>query len=245
MSVCRTLTFNALGLAAIVAGARAQSQRATDATFGSLIAARHAAMTRGDTATIHRQLADDMNWVIGASGGTLNTAQFLAAVSHVQAPPPHYDIDSLHARALGNVATVAYRRADHRTAGTYEAVNLSRCLDVFVLRGSQWRLIEHSQTWIAQSPAPVRLDAAALSAFIGHYEIAPGFVDDVHLEGKELVATVTGQTKGGRLVPVSTSAFSPDGVAPLIMFERDATGRVLGYVQGSPDGAVRRARRIE
>jgi Domain of unknown function (DUF4440) len=245
MSLRRTIGFSALGLATVVASGCTHTQRATDATFGSLIAARHAAMARGDTATVHRQLADDMNWVIGASGGTLSAAQFLAAVSHVQTPPPRYEIDSLHARALGTVATVAYRRVDRRTAGTYEATNLTRCLDVFVRRGSQWLLVEHSQTWIVQSPPPVRLDAAALGAFIGHYEIAPGFVDDVHWEGKELVATVTGQMQGGRLVPVSTSAFSPDGVAPLIVFERDATGRVVGYVQGSPDGGVRRARRIE
>jgi len=46
------------------------------------------------------------------------------------------------------------------------------------------------------------------------------------------------------LVPVSENAFSPDGVAPLIVFERDGSGRVAGYVQGSPDGSVRRARRI-
>jgi hypothetical protein len=245
MSVCRGLMFGALALATVVANGNAQSQRATDATFSSLIAARHAAMARGDTATVHRQLADDMNWVTGASGSTLNAAQFLAAVSHIQTPAPRYEIDSLHARTLGPVATVAYTRADHRTAGTYEAISPSRCLDVFVRRENRWLLLEHSQTWIVRSPAPIKLDSAALSAFIGHYQIAPGFVDDVHWEGNELVATVTGQTQGGRLVPVSTSAFSPDGVAPLIVFERDVMGRVVGYVQGSPDGAVRRARKIE
>ena len=75
-------------------------------------------------------------------------------------------------------------------------------------------------------------------------QIGPGFVDYVHWEGSGLVATSTAETSGARLVPISENAFSPDGVAPLIVFERDASGRVAGYVQGSPDGVVRRAQRI-
>jgi hypothetical protein len=46
------------------------------------------------------------------------------------------------------------------------------------------------------------------------------------------------------LVPVSENAFIPDGIATLIVFERDGSGRVVGYVQGAPDGTVRRAHRI-
>lgn len=43
---------------------------------------------------------------------------------------------------------------------------------------------------------------------------------------------------------LADDAFSPDGVAPLIVCERDASGRVVGYVQQSPDGSVTRARRM-
>jgi hypothetical protein len=30
----------------------------------------------------------------------------------------------------------------------------------------------------------------------------------------------------------------------MIVFERDATGRVVGYVQQAPDGTITRARRV-
>jgi hypothetical protein len=69
-------------------------------------------------------------------------------------------------------------------------------------------------------------------------------VDEVHWEGGHLVATVTGAPAGARLVPVSGTVFSPDGTGALIAFERDAAGRVTGYVQGYPDGRVNRRRRL-
>lgn len=49
---------------------------------------------------------------------------------------------------------------------------------------------------------------------------------------------------GAHLLPVSDGAFSPEGSAPLIVFERDAAWRVTGYVQQQPDGFVARARRL-
>jgi uncharacterized protein (TIGR02246 family) len=66
----------------------------------------------------------------------------------------------------------------------------------------------------------------------------------VHWEGRNLVATASGQSAGARLVPVATNVFSPDGDGALISFERDARGRVLGYVQGYPDGRVIRAPKL-
>ncbi len=215
-----------------------------DVRFHDLIVARYEAMARADTATVHRAITDDLDWVVGASGQTLHTKDFLAAISHLQTPPPRYTIDSVHARALGGTATVTYRRTDRRGGGDFELAWTTVALEVFVQRAGRWVLAQHSQTWVVTSPAPLHLDSAALAAFVGHYEIGPGFVDNVHWEGQGLVATATGESGGAHLVPVSSSAFSPDGVAPLMVFERDASGRVVGYVQGSPDGSVRRARKV-
>jgi hypothetical protein len=228
---------------ALAAPAGAQA-RAEESTFQKLLSVRYEAMARGDTATIHRQIAADMHWVVGANGASINAAQFLSAVSQPQVPRPRFEIDSLRARIVGAVATISYRRLDRRTAGAFEVVDYSRALEVFIRRGADWVLLEHSQTWVVQSPPPVRLDSITLSAFVGRYEVGPGFVDDVHWEGGHLVATSTTESQGATLVPVSGSAFSPNGMAPLIVFERDAAGRVIGYVQQSPDGVIRRTRRL-
>src|SRR5206468_11380276 len=96
----------------------------------------------------------------------------------------------------------------------------------------------------ASPPRDVARDWPALRPLVCRCESGPGDVDDVHWEAGALVATASGQTTGARLVPVSATAFSPDGVGALIVFERDATGRVIGYVQGYANGRVVRARRL-
>lgn len=210
-----------------------------------MINARNDAIARGDTAALHLGLTDDMQWVVGATGTPLEVAQFLAACSQVQNPPPEFTVDSVDARDLGGgVAAVTYRRRDRRRGEHFETSTWTRALEVYVLRGGRWLLSRHSHTWIVHSPTPIPLDSTTLAAFVGHYQIGEGFVDNVHFESGHLVATSTSETIGATLEPVSQSAFSPDGVAPLMVFERDATGHVIGYVQGGPDGTVRRARRV-
>jgi Domain of unknown function (DUF4440) len=230
------------GLGLLLGGA---GRRDLDATFRDVINARNDAMARGDTAAVHRGITDDMVWVIGATGVPVTAPVLLSLLAHVQNPRPQWSIDSVHARDLGGVATVTYRRLDRRRVGDYEGASWTRALEVYVMRDHRWRLVQHSQTWIVSAPDSIAADSAALSAFVGHYEIGPGYVDNVHWESGHLVATASGQTVGGTLIPVSGSAFSPDGIAPLMVFERDASGRVVGYVQGNPDGHVLRARKID
>jgi hypothetical protein len=100
----------------------------------------------------------------------------------------------------------------------------------------------------ARSPTTIALDTAALRAFVGWYDRGDSFVDDVHLEPSGLMATSSAEKEIGapvaHLVPVSDDAFSPAASAPPIVFERDASGRVTGYVQQQPDEVVARARRL-
>src|SRR5206468_9484660 len=125
--------------------------------------------------------------------------------------------------------------------GSMDLVTRWRALAVFTGEGPHWQLVRQSLTWLVHPAPPIALDSAALQAFVGRYQIAPGYTDSVHWENGHLVATATGQRAGARLVPVSIDAFSPDGFGALIVFERDAAGRVVGYVQGYPDGTLFRA----
>jgi hypothetical protein len=212
--------------------------------FERLLRAQYVALADADTTTLGHGLADSLVWVVATDGTELTRSDLVAAASHRQVPAPRFDIDSVRVRLLGDVALVDYRRGDHRQVGSYERTTWTRALDVFARRGGGWLLERHTQTWLVASVAPVHRDSAALAAFVGRYRIGPGYVDDVHWEGQHLVATASGQTAGATLVPVSIAAFSPDGVGPLIVFERDTTGRVVGYVQALPDGQIVRASRL-
>ena len=224
----------------IPAGAQAEPVDA----FRELLVTQYRDIAHADTAALRPHLADDLVWVLGANGKEVTKSQFLAAVSQPQVPAPRFEVDSLRVKRIGDVAIVAYRRSDRRAVGALDVTTLTRALDVFVQVRRNWLLARHTQAWLVTPVAPVSLDSATLQPFVGRYEIGPGFVDNVHWEGGQLVATASGQAAGATLVPVSTTAFSPDGVGALILFERDTMGRVLGYVQGYPDGRVVRAARL-
>lgn len=225
--------------------AAAQSAPGLDARFTALLARQYSAMSSADTAALSSGLANDLVWVYGANGSTVNKTQLLAAAAHVQTPAPRFEIDSVHATIFGNTtAVVEYRRTDHRDIGAYRTQSTNRVLDVFRKQHDVWLLARHTQTWIVSSPPPIALDSGALAAFVGRYEVGPGYVDDVHWSDGHLVAQSSVESVGAALVPVSETAFSPNGIAPLIVFERDSAGRVTGYVQQIPDGGVIRARRL-
>jgi hypothetical protein len=204
------------------------------------------AFGRADTAALRPHLAEELVWTDGVTGAEVGRAPLLGVLG-ARGPggAARMERDSVRVRAFGDVVFVGYRRTDRRVVGGSELSTRWRVSDAFVWRDGRWQLVQHSRTWLVTPvQATSRLDSAALHPFVGRYEVAPGHVDDVHWENGHLVATLTGARSGARLVPVSGTVFSPDGTGALIAFERDATGRVTGYVQGYPDGRVNRRRRL-
>jgi ketosteroid isomerase-like protein len=229
-----------------VSGCARGGDGSLDTEFHDRLVAFNTAVARADTAALGPQIADDLIWVIGATGDVVGKTRLLAAASTPQDPVPHFDVDSVRVRRAGDVAMVDYRRTDRRRVGGYELSFTWRVFETYVRTGARWQVARHIQTWVHQAPStPAAMDSATLAAFVGRYEIDPSYIDNVHFEGRELVATPTGQKEGGHLVPVSENAFVPDGIGALLVFERDRRGRVIGYIQGYPDGRVLRARKID
>lgn len=236
--------FSGLLALGVLAGARAEAraQATAVADASRLLTGLYSAITRGDSQTVHTVLAEDLLWVIGSGGATVNRRQLLAATSVPS--PARFAVDSLKAQQYGATLIADYIRRDRWPLGDSAFTTSWRAMAVFSRDGDRWQLVRHSLTWLAQPVRAVAVDSNVLQGFVGRYQLAPGYVDNVHWEAGHLVATASGQTQGARLIPVSRSAFSPDGVGAVIVFERDPRGRVVGYVQAYPDGRVVRAPRL-
>jgi len=237
----KTLLALLAALTAVPLAVRAQPERAAVAIFQ--------AISHADTASLRPLLGDDLRWVIASTGAAANKAQLLiAAAAAVPMASNEFAVDSIQTWQHGDIAITEYRLTNTRAFHDYRLVLGSRATDVFALRGGRWLLIRHTTTWIVHSPPTIDIDSAQAAAFVGRYDKGGGFIDDVHFQDGHLVAQSTLEkligASGATLLPVSHDTFSPDGMAPMIVFERDATGRVLGYVQQSPDGTIARARRI-
>lgn len=233
----------------------ASGSRPDTATLRTVPAAIFAAIARGDTARLRQRLGADLRWIVATRGTVLDRARLLAAAAVPAAGPKppvaiDYALDSVSVWPHGDVATAEYRLTDRRTFRSHQNVFVSRAAAVFVWRPPHgWQLVRHAQAWIVGPPARLgAADSANLAPFAGRYDRGAGYIDDVHFRDGHLVAQSTLEallgSPGAHLRPVSENTFSPDGIAPMIVFERDADGRVTGYVQQEPDGTIVRARRI-
>ncbi|MFO7695396.1 MAG: serine hydrolase [Vicinamibacterales bacterium] len=82
----------------------------------------------------------------------------------------------------------------------------------------------------------IELDPSVLKAYVGEYELAPGFVLAVTLEGNRLMTQATGQGKV-EVFPSSPTEFFLKVVNAQITFVNDSSGAVTGLVlhQGGRD----------
>ena len=215
----------------------------------TLVRGTFTAIARGDTAALRRDVSESLRWHVVTRGAVIGNAQLLSAASRTNAVVTlSYQVDSIRVWQLGAVATAEYRLVDSRTFGQHTNAFDTRGMDVFAWEGDAWRLWRHTQTWVVGPPAVLSLDTAAARAFVGRYQRGSGFVDDVYVVDGVLRAQSSAEKRlgspGARLLQVSEDTFSPEGSAPMIVFERDARGRVVGYVQQEPDGTIVRARKL-
>jgi CubicO group peptidase (beta-lactamase class C family) len=75
-----------------------------------------------------------------------------------------------------------------------------------------------------ESP-PVKVDPAVFDAYVGEYELSPGFVLRVFREGDKLMTQATGQEKF-EILPESETTFAPRAFPAKLTFIKDSDGKV-------------------
>jgi CubicO group peptidase (beta-lactamase class C family) len=107
------------------------------------------------------------------------------------------------------------------------------------LRVSDWGdqpVASRDDTPVKTPPVQVAIDPAIYDAYVGEYELAPGFVLTVTREGDSLMTQATGQGKV-EVFPSAPTEFFLKVVDAQLTFVKDASGKVTGIVlhQGGRD----------
>jgi hypothetical protein len=84
-----------------------------------------------------------------------------------------------------------------------------------------------------------------LDEYVGRYEWWPGYVDVISRNGDQLFGQATGEAKASLNQAATPESVFISGDASLLVFIRDKTGRVGGYILHWPDGQVTRARKVD
>ena len=227
---------------------RAQLPRSADSTgafFARLSAHLTGAATRGDTAA-YRRLIDPAAVFISDDGSRES------ADEHVRNIPSRgdelarsrYDLDSVRVYLRGGMAFVDFRVLQHQLVGPRDFTYPYRVLNTYVRRGAHWLLLRHAETHSLVLPPPQALDASLLDEYVGRYEWWPGYVDVIWRNGNQLFNQATGDAKASLNQAATPEAFYIAGDPSVVVFTRDKTGRVDGYVLNRPDGQVTRARKL-
>ena len=117
---------------------------------------------------------------------------------------------------------------------TRAIASYQRALDLNPASSNARRVLESLGVEVVIEHVSVPVDV--LDAYVGQYQVQPGFVVDISREGTQLYAQATGQPRF-EVVPMSQTRFALTAVEAQLSFERDASGHVHRMVlhQGGRD----------
>ena len=210
---------------------------AAEATLRAWNARFETALAHSDTATLRALVADELTMITPHGGALQSRAQLFAALVARGPRATTVTLDSVQVQRVGEQLVLTGLRTERTGYGITEVPTAMRVVQLFQRAPQGWRLSHWAPTWRVAPVPTVRVASAELDAFVGTYEVAPGYVDRISREGDHLVSAPVGQQReGARLVPTSATTFRPDGGVTRIMFERNSAGTVIGYVLALPDG---------
>ncbi len=214
-----------------------------DSVFRLLVLVRLQAFGRGDSAAYARLLADDVVH-INDYGMRRSRVALLAHVAANNGGAVRYDVSALHARLVGTAAVVDCEVRDYHRVGSREIRNTARELDVFREEAGEWKLLAHAETPELTSPAALDVGAASLQDYVGVYEWWPGFRETYTAVRGQLFVQASGDSTAVPLRAAAPDAFFVPGDASIILFARDASGRVRSILVHSDDGQLDVVRRV-
>lgn len=119
----------------------------------------------------------------------------------------------------------------------------SRFTDTLLKRQGRWQVVARHYSRLPPERLAVKLDPKTYDAYIGQYELAPGFFLSVTREGDKLISQATGQPKF-ELLPESEIGFFIKDISALFIFMRDEKGEVNQLIT-IQDGRILSAKRIK
>ena len=200
---------------------------------------------RGDKSAYERYTADtyietDFYGAVTTKARVLDN--FLAPPSSMK---PTLEIQDVQVHVYGDTAVMSSRGIYRAEANGQKITNSFRTTDVWLRRDGRWQLIASHGSQIPPERVAVNVDPKIYDAYVGEYEIAPGFVFNVTRQGDKLVGQTTGEKKLHELLPQNETTFYIKGDPDLNIFVKDERGQVTHIIFRSQDGREIKAKKTK
>jgi hypothetical protein len=188
------------------------------------------AIAPGDRKVWEQALAADAVYV-DESGAVMNRAQFLEQLE----PLPAGASGSLHitsytARVVGDLATVIH--VDDEQEDYHGQALSARYLTTETWRrdDGEWKLYLIHTYAVLKDPPAITLPAKELQQYIGTYKAAPDLIYIIRSDGQQLMGGRKGSSMKPLQVEVRDVLFVPGQPRIRKIFQRDAKGKITGFV---------------
>ena len=199
---------------------------ATEKEIASIIQKLMDAIPIGDQAVWDTYVADDViytdeNWKVLTKKDLLESLKPL---------PKGYSgsIKAANFRFNGDTAAVSWESLEEeefvfgqRLAPVYLVT------DTYFKRQGQWQLVAEQIIVRPSERKPIAVDSKVYESLVGEYELAPGVIYKITVEGGKLIGQRTGRDKQELLPADANTYFVKGTIRDERVFIRDAQGRVL------------------
>jgi Domain of unknown function (DUF4440) len=188
------------------------------------------AIAPGDTA-IWNRLLDPRVIQVDENDSVRTKAQILADLRPLgPGLKGHLDIDDFRVANTGDVAVVTHEDAEYLDYHGQIIRSRFRMTDTWVRSSDGWRLIGEQVLAVLKDPPAIRLDHATLCGYAGRYAMTSEIVATIQCVDDHLVMTRAGRPERTFVAEATDVFFEPGSPRTRRIFQRDAHGRVTGFV---------------
>jgi ketosteroid isomerase-like protein len=213
--------------------AAASPQDRTGAIVGAM-QQRRSAETRGDIAQWEAVVSPECVWIEPNGHKTGILAHKPVGDKNNSVIAGDISLSETEVHDFGSIAILTYREEVTSKVGANELHSVVRFTEVYRNSPDHWVLVYSTETPVVERKG-VDIDPAKFRDYVGEYELAPGLIGIVSLEGGKLTLFSKGWKKPYELVPLSESRFFVRQFETTeITFVRDANGKVTQHTSDSP-----------
>jgi ketosteroid isomerase-like protein len=149
----------------------------------------------------------------------------------------HMSVTDWDCQVHGDVAVTSFIDNAARTDAKGQTTNARyRSVETWLHQGGDWRMIGSETVALIDDPAIVAV--AAIDDYVGTYRAASGLTFTFARSGADLAATTGGQPLTVQKAEALDIFFTPGGARAIKIFQRDASGKVSGFVYHRPGQAI-------
>jgi hypothetical protein len=188
-------------------------------------------LSRGDRAPWRTYL--DANVIFSdEDGGRFSKDQMVAQIT---TPPKgvsfHIDVSDWRLTQWGETAVDVHNEDEREDFHGQILRATYRVTDTWLKEPAGWRLVASQVTAVRQDPPAAGLPGPMLQSYVGRYAAAPDYVYEISRDGGSLVGRANGGAPKTLKAELADVLFTPGEPRTRNIFQRDAQGRVIGFVR--------------